>query len=243
MLKYGVNELYKNQFFNLLSEIPYENVTKILRLPLSASERPRNARTVLEGFREKGRGGTCFSLVNLSREILVMQNIRIFPAMADIQRDSFPHFFCLLENNNEYYLLDPGYLITTPVRIDPEKTVYFDNSVMTFKLSPKNGVYTLYSTKGSQNKERYRFKIKAVESAHFSERWSQSYTYMNAVTASRIIDKRFVYICGNYVQIREAGNIQKYRNMEKAYTYLEEYFGFSRDQIIEAEHLLKKYNR
>lgn len=242
MLKYVVNELYKNQFFKLLSEIPYENVTKILRLPLSEEERLRTARNVLEGFKKMGTGGTCFSLVNLSREILSMDNIHIFPAMAKIQRDSFPHFFCILEVDNEMYLLDPGYLITAPVHIDPEKTIYFDNSVMTFKLSPKDGVYTLYSTKGSQNKERYQFEIKPVSLSSFNEKWTQSYSYMNAVTASRIINKRFIYICGNYVQIQEAGNVHKYRNIKKAYAYLEEYFGFTPDQVKEAEQLLKKYN-
>lgn len=238
-----MKDLQDIQFFSILKNIPYENVSKILRLEMKPEDRPRDSQTLLKDHRDLHFGGTCFSLVNLIVKSLSVEGIRAFPVRADIHRRSFPHFFAVIEHGERHYLIDPGYLITAPIEISRETVSVQKNGVVDFVVRHINKEQFQFQTVTSgKYKTRYTFHVEPLDLSDFNRHWIESFNYMNAIVASRFIDDKFIYINGNYVQIRSKGNIEKYDHEEKALDYLRQYFDLDEHIVLTAKELLKKYN-
>ena len=239
-----MKELIDIQLFSILKNIPYENVSKILRLEMPAEKRPRDSQTVLSDHREFNFGGTCFSLVNLVIRSLSVEKIKAYAVRADIHRRTFPHFFAIAEYEGKKYVIDPGYLINTPLEIPQNGISIQRNGVIDFVVEEiNNGQYQLLTITNGQHKTRYTFHIEPLSDEEFHRMWIESYDYMNAIVASRFIDDKFIYINGNYVQIRSKGNIEKYDSREIALDYLNRYFELDENIIITAKELLEKHRK
>lgn len=229
-------------FFRILQQIPYENVSKILRLKMPPEERPRDSKTLLSDFRNLHFGGTCFSLVNLLIRSLEIEGIRAYPVKAEIHRRSFPHFFAIVEYRDKHYLVDPGYLINQPVEIIPAGKNLLRSGAIDFTVKAlEDERYQLQTQSNGTLTTRYTFRIEPLDHADFMHYWIRSFDYINAIVASRFIDDKFIYINDDYVQIRSKGNVEKYQQREKAYEYLNLYFDLDETMIRAAEALLKKY--
>jgi arylamine N-acetyltransferase len=233
-----LNDIY---FFSILRKIPYENISKILRLDLDPHVRPRDSKTVLSEHQQFHFGGTCFSLVNLVIRSLAIEGIKAYAVKGEIQRKSFPHFFAVAELEDKQYLIDPGYLINTPLEISAHNETRQQNGIIDFIVSPDGNGYQLKTATNGQHKLRYHFKIEALDENIFMDYWIRSFDYMNAIVASRFIEDKFIYINGNYVQIRSKGNIEKYDHKDKALYYLKNYFGYDEELIEKANGLLRKH--
>ena len=231
------------QLFSILKNIPYENVSKILRLEMKPEKRPRDSQTLLSDHREFHFGGTCFSLVNLVIRSLSVEGYNAYPVQADIHRRTFPHFFVVAEEKDKKYLIDPGYLINTPIEIKENAVTLQKNGAIDFLVENiKDEQYQLQTITSGQHKTRYTFHIKPLSESKFQANWVESFNYMNAIVASRFVDDKFIYINGNYVQIRSKGNIEKYDQEEKALEYLNTYFELDENIVHTANQLLKKYH-
>jgi len=236
-----INEL---QFFSILNNIPYENISKILRLEMIPKYRPRDSKTILSDHRDLNFGGTCFSLVNLAVKSLRVEGFKAYPVKADIHRRTFPHYFAVAEQENKKYLIDPGYLINSPLEIIEQGMAVQRNAVLDFVVKPVNkGQFQLQTITNGQQKTRYTFHIQKLGDEEFMNAWRDSFDYINAIVASRFIEDKFVYINNNYVQIRSRGNIEKYDSEEKAVEYLKTYFGLDENLIFTAKDLLNKYRK
>ncbi len=232
-------ELKDLQIFSVLKKIPYENVSKIHQLLKPSLERPRMPKTVLSEHLENNYGGTCFSLVNLLVSTLRMEGINAYPVKADIHRRSFPHFFCIIAYNSELYLVDPGYLINDPILLTGDSITSNPNSPIDFEITmDEKGKYTLRTIAGGIKKDRYSFSIKPVDSDEFMLYWTKSFDYINSIVASMTINNKFIYINGDYVQVRSEGNVEKYNSEEKALEYLRVYFKLEKDYVQEAKRIL-----
>jgi arylamine N-acetyltransferase len=232
------------RLFPILQQIPYENISKIMRLNLPPEQRPRNSKTVLKEHQKMHFGGTCFSLVNLLIRTLEIEGFKAYPVKADVHRRSFPHFFAIAEDAGKSYLIDPGYLINRPLEIIPDGKNVLQSGAIDFSvIAGDEGGYTLMTRTNGQQTLRYTFNIEPVSRADFMRYWIRSFDYINAIVASRFADEKFIYINGNYVQIRSKGNVEKYDQREKALEYLEQYFHFDETLIKTAESLLEKYRR
>ncbi|MFA6618368.1 MAG: arylamine N-acetyltransferase [Candidatus Neomarinimicrobiota bacterium] len=235
-----MKELAELQLFSLLKKIPYENVSKILRLFEKPENRPRSSQTVLREYQENRRGGTCFSLVNLVVRSLKIEGIHAFPVKADIHRRTFPHFFVIIDYNNKNYLVDPGYLINEPIELKEINNINKAGSAISFELKKiSEEKYSLSTISSGIKKERYNFSINEVSKEEFWAYWIKSFDYINEIVASRHIDNKFIYINGHYVQIRSNENLEKYRSAEKSYEYLNTYFHLDHKLIIQAEETLE----
>lgn len=235
-----MKSLQELQIFSVLKKIPYENVTKILRLLKENEERPRSSQIVLSEYLEKKHGGTCFSLVNLLVKSLKIEGVRAYPVKADIHRKTFPHFFAIIEHNNKEYLLDPGYLITDPIELKEYNFFTKLGSPINFELSKDiHDKYTLSTITSGVKKERYSFSVNEIGEKEFQEYWIKSFDYINDIVASCYINNNFIYINGDYVQIRSRGNVEKYNSAEKASEYLTKYFNLDKDLIKQAKEILE----
>lgn len=239
-----MKKLQDIQLFSLLKNIPYENISKILRLEMEPSKRPRDSKTLLADHRDFHFGGTCFSLVNLVIKSLSVEGIKAYPVQADIHRRTFPHFFVIIEENDKKYLIDPGYLINSPLEIVENGLSVQKNGVIDFVVHHiSQGQYQLQTITNGQHKTRYTFHIEPLSENEFNNNWIKSFEYMNAIVASRFIDDKFIYINGNYVQIRSKGNIEKYDQESKALEYLNTYFQIDENIVQTANELLNKYTQ
>ncbi|MCK4812792.1 MAG: arylamine N-acetyltransferase [Candidatus Marinimicrobia bacterium] len=236
--------IYDIHLFSILHHIPYENISKILRLKMNPKDRPRDSKTLLSDHHSLHFGGTCFSLVNLVVKSLQIEGIKAYPVKADIHRRTFPHFFAIAEYDHKYYLIDPGYLINKPLEIRQDRATHQKNGAIDFNVNHlKEGQFQLQTHTNGQQKTRYTFHVEPLDDAEFLEFWIHSFDYMNAIVASRFIDNKFIYINGNYVQIRSKGNIEKYDQKEKALHYLKTYFDFDKNIIHTANILLQEYRK
>ncbi len=106
--------------------IPYENLTKMIRLYQSNAEHPdiRLPEVLLEEHLRLGTGGTCFSMTYFLQSILRQVGFETYPVMAD--RPLAPNTHCasivILDQKN--YLIDPGFMIDDPVLMTDTPTTY-----------------------------------------------------------------------------------------------------------------------
>jgi arylamine N-acetyltransferase len=239
-----MKDLQNLQFFPILKNIPYENVSKILRLEMEANKRPRDSKTLLSDHLNFHFGGTCFSLVNLLIKSLEIEGIKAYPVKADIHRQTFPHIFAIIECEDIKYLIDPGYLINSPVELKDHTVSLNKNSPINFEIKQLgDDHYQLHTITGGIKKSRYSFHTNALKESEFRSLWVDSFDYMNAIVASRFIDDKFIYINDHFVQIRSKGNIEKYHSKEKALDYLNTYFKLDKHIIQTANDLLKEYTK
>ena len=104
------------------SNLPYENLTKIIRkfTARSPEERLRGPVEVVSGFIERRTGGTCFSLTYCLGSMLSSAGLRCHPVMADMKRPNI-HCALVVETAGRRYLVDPGYLVGEPVELAPRE--------------------------------------------------------------------------------------------------------------------------
>jgi arylamine N-acetyltransferase len=225
-----------------IRKIPYENITKIFRLTLSSKKRPRDFSLLLKENRELFRGGTCFSLSNTIIQLLRNNNISANAVIGKMERETFPHFFVIVDINNEKYIVDPGFMIHEPIRLTKNKQMEFSTSITKYLLKYNNEkYYELYSIKNNKKKFRYKFSLSPITDDEFKKYWIRSFDYINKIVASQIVDGKHIFISSDYVQIRQRNSIEKYKNRKTAHKYLMKYFHFTIKEILNAENILKSY--
>ncbi|MDD3807237.1 MAG: arylamine N-acetyltransferase [Candidatus Marinimicrobia bacterium] len=228
---------------NDFSDIPYENLSKIFRLTLQPQQRPRTPEILLSDFLAYGHGGTCFSLNYAIIKALRLNGYMAWPVSVQTERNSFPHYAIIFTLRNQQYLIDPGYLLYSPLWLKDKGSDYGTNGVLDYELSKKDGIYTLYSLDNKTRKKRYSFIPNPVEDSIFVRHWICSFDYMSAVVASRIVEERILYINDDYVRFTDAHSVQKSYDRNKADYYLSTYFSYSQEDILKARDLVKKNSR
>jgi len=227
---YPVNTI--NALLRDFSDIPYENLSKILRLSLERHQRPRSPETLISEFLQHGRGGTCFSLNYAVMKSLRLNGYPAWPVSVHTGRNSFPHYAVIFSLRDQSYLVDPGYLLYTPLCLKDKGSDYGTNGVLDYELSKQNGEYILYSLDSRNRKKRYTFAPEPVSDRLFIHHWIRSFDYISALVASSIVDNSILYINDDYVRFTDAHSVQKSYDIDKANRYLSQYFGFTQEEIL-----------
>lgn len=221
-----------------LSDIPYENISKILRLPLERAKRPRSPESILSEYLKYGRGGTCFSLNYVVIQALRSHGTDAWPVSVSTGRNTFPHYAILFTYHDKQYLIDPGYLLYSPLLLKERGADYGTNGVLDYELSMNDGSFSLYSIDSKDRKKRYSFYANRIEDRVFIHHWIRSFDYITALVASKIVDNSILYINDDYVRFTDAHTVQKCYDKEKADQYLTKYFGFTREEITSARDMV-----
>jgi len=220
--------------------LPYENITKIFRLSLEPENRPRKLLTVFRDNEDLGSGGTCFSLTNSAVELFRQNHIPAWPIEGKMARRSFPHYAFICHYQGHHCFADPGYLIYEIISLPKNgASVQFSNGVIDYRITNlENDQYALFQNNNDNYQEKYRFSLKPVSDSLFRQHWLESFEAMHEIVLSRLLNDRFIYIHGNFVQIRTRNSTWKMADREKTRAALFEFFTFSPEQIAEAERLL-----
>ena len=133
------------------ANLPYENVTKILKQARSNSSKAslRQPQEVLSDHLRWNTGGTCFSLCNTLRSILIACGYECFIAMGDMHYGQNIHCAVIVKDklSQRAHLLDPGYLLHYPISLpEPgdERSASTTMNTVTVKNEGGN-VYSLYT--------------------------------------------------------------------------------------------------
>ena len=190
------------------SNLPYENLTKIIKkfTAGSAEERLRGPVEVVSGYVEHHTGGTCFSLTYCLGSILASAGYRCYPVMADMKRPNI-HCALVVEMNERRYLVDPGYLVGEPVEL-AGSPVRIETTFGVVEIRPRECErYDLFTLEGEDRKWRYTVKTVAVSHAAFMRYWQDSFAFpmMNNLLLTRLTPHGHLYIKNHHLRMKGAG--------------------------------------
>ncbi|MCL2218763.1 MAG: hypothetical protein FWC23_02470 [Chitinispirillia bacterium] len=163
------------------SHVPYENLTKIIKAdalvnPQSAMRLPDE---VIGDYLRWGTGGTCFSLTAAITAVYDALGVPAYPILADRHYGADTHSGVIIQHNAELYIIDPGYLLFTPVPLAGGASTFIDTGTNTLELKPLAGGdrVELYTIRGRDRKLRLTYKITPVDAMRLARVWEASFAW------------------------------------------------------------------
>jgi len=212
----GPPDLIKlRQILQAFSRLPYENLTKIIKLNsnFSSDQRLRLPHEVLTDHLRYSLGGTCFSLTFTLQTILTLTGYSCYPVLADMPWGKNVHCAVVLIVDDKRYLLDPGYLMTHPLELSTitVQSVRTPFNVVELIFNGEENIYHLYTIAKNKRKWRYSFKNQKVSASRFLQCWLDSFYWnsLNGICLTRVEENRIIYIHKTFM--RETG-IDFYKN-------------------------------
>jgi arylamine N-acetyltransferase len=189
------------------SNLPYENLTKIIRkfTAVSPDERLRGPVEVVSGYVDRHTGGTCFSLTYCLGSILASAGYRCHPVMADMKRPNI-HCALVVEMRGRRYLVDPGYLVGEPVEL-AGAPVRIETTFGVVELRPREEErYDLFTLDGGDRKWRYTVRTMPVSHAEFMRHWQDSFSLpmMNNMLLTRLTPQGHLYVKNHHLRMKSA---------------------------------------
>ncbi|MCK4548734.1 MAG: arylamine N-acetyltransferase [Candidatus Krumholzibacteria bacterium] len=225
------------------SQVPYENVTKIIRKFNEPDPvlRLRGPEEVMKGFVESHTGGTCFSLTWCLGAILSSAGYKCYPAMADMKRRNI-HCALIVRIGGKKYLVDPGYLLGDPVELTGNPVI-IPTSFGKVELRPRGAAsYDLFTIAGGEKSWRYRLRTTPVSKAIFFRHWQASFALpmMNSLQLTKLTEGGHLYIRDHHLRLRR-GDMKLNENIRADLeNRIEAEFGIPGDITAEARRLIER---
>ncbi len=232
-----------------LSEIPYENLSKIVGYAESQqTEKAVDFQNAwLQKAAEQGLGGTCFSLTYHLHERLQAIGFASQFIMGDKITQKNIHCGLLIDWDAKKYLLDPGYLIYDPLLL-PENGLVTQQWVAPNAIRLDDGVdyWRLYTGKPNELKHRFDFRKQAVGEAEFIQHWESSYAFemMNYPVLNKVTNGVQYYLQKRNLMIRDSEGSKMLRLSEEQWkAAAQKYFGVSEALAQSALGIILKKNK
>jgi len=194
------------------SKIPYENISKIIKNNDIASNQIRLPQDVFNDYIQYNLGGTCFSLTFFLQTILEAHNFLAYPLLANMRYGKNCHCALIVIINSSRYLIDPGYLLNTPMLLDPEKRVVFHSEISGIELTfyREADLIDLYTFNSIEKKWRYQLTDRPVSTETFMKHWQASLKWnsMNSLCLTKIEKGCMTYIHRTYMS-KISGDLRK----------------------------------
>ena len=198
------------------SGFPYENLTKIIKQAcLGSGERSRRGPTeVVTDHLASGTGGTCFSLTATLLYLLRSLGWQAEPILADRHYGENTHCAVVVWIDDQPHLIDPGYLIVTPVPLTGSKdATVIETGFNKLLLSPssRHGRRSLHTVQQGTASHRLTFKTEPADPGEFLKAWDSSFGWdmMQYPLLTRICGHEQLYLRGNRLQIRGHDTLQR----------------------------------
>jgi arylamine N-acetyltransferase len=238
--------LDSNRLINMVAEafklVPYENLTKILKASsvISAASAMRCPDEVIGDYLAWGTGGTCFSLTASIVAVYDALGIEVYPVLADRRYGVDTHCgLVLVVPGGKLFLLDPGYLLCSPVAVPAERPVFIDAGYNRMELHPVNGGtrLELYTTVKASRKLRLTFKMDPVSDEMFGNAWERSFAFemMTYPVLTRQDCGRHQYLQGAVLAVRDSlGTERTSLTPEKQVEFITGQMGIHREIAVRA---------
>ena len=188
--------------------IPYENLTKIIKLADAGSPRraKRGPLEVVSEHVDLGAGGTCFSLTAALLHILRALGFEVQPILADRNYGANTHCALIVWIDGAPHVLDPGYLIVRPVGLEGSGEIRVPTAFNEILLVPQAGVekLDLYTIQNGNRTYRLTFKADPVDDVEFLKAWEASFDWdmMRYPVLTRVRGDEQLYLQGERYQVR-----------------------------------------
>jgi arylamine N-acetyltransferase len=201
---------------NAFREVPYENLTKILKADavISATSAMRYPDELIGDFLRWGTGGTCFSLTAAIVAVFDAVGIEVYPILADRHYGADTHCgLILVQPDGRILLLDPGYLLFAPLAVPYDQTVSIETGHNRIELVPLCGgtKIELYTIVKNNRKYRLVFKVCPVSDDAFGRAWERSFAFemMTYPIITRQANGCHQYLQGNVLAERDANRTRR----------------------------------
>jgi arylamine N-acetyltransferase len=225
-------------------EIPYENVSKLLRQKSSSGSDELLLRLpdrVWHDFLENKLGGTCYSLTFFLEVILVNMGFKCYPVSADMKWGRDVHCGLVVMLEGVHWWCDPGYLLMTPMALSGRKQQIYRTESSGVQLIFDGSKYQVGTFHGNDNKWRYSFMDRKCERSDFLNYWLSSFSQpgMNGVCLTRQKKEGMIYIHNNFFKEVSRAEIRKNRMDGNWLKEIERLFGIPELLVEEAYSITK----
>jgi arylamine N-acetyltransferase len=201
-------ETLLRQVITAFAQLPYENLTKILKEAQTSSpdQARRQAIEVIRDHVHMGTGGTCFSLTATLLHLLRNLGWAAEPILADRPYGANTHCALLVSIKGQPHLVDPGFLLTEPIPLPRHHPQRIPTSFHDVLLTPEDGGsrLQLHTVQHERATPRITFKTEPVDWGQFLKVWDSSFGWdmMRYPVLSRVAEGQHLYLRGNRLQTR-----------------------------------------
>lgn len=231
-----------------LKQVPFENVTKLLRAARAGRADAARRRPVefWEDHLRWGTGGTCFSATSAFRWLLRRFGFRVRTLFCHLPAHApRAHTALLVETTSGPCLTDVGYALPAPVPLPRRdairrRTPWYDVEI---RRGP-GGELLVFSADDRGTRFRYRFKPVGVGAAAFREAWLETLRpdarLMRRLALGKLRDgTRTLYAEPGHLVVLSRSDQRRVEIGEPRARRLAECFGLPEDLIAEALDLLR----
>lgn len=225
----------------VFSGIPYENLTKIIKLDavISAGSAKRLPDEVIRDYLDYGSGGTCFSLTAAFIAIFNALGIEAHPILGDRHYGSDTHCALVFSQDADLLLLDPGFLINTPVRLPTMVPITIFTGFNTIELLPHDAgrKVELVTIVNNNRRSRLTYKVNPVDGPTFGRAWERSFAWkmMTYPVLTRYRNGVHYYLQGNVLRIRENEQTTKHKlSPDEEHEFITRTLGINKNIITQA---------
>jgi arylamine N-acetyltransferase len=226
--------------------LPYENISKIIRLHDNWDDlgKLRMPQQVIADHVAHRLGGTCFSLTYFLQAILTQHHFICYPVMADMRSGRNVHCAMIVLLDGVKYLVDPGYLLTQPMELNPDKPRHHRTEFagVELRFDDVAQCYHLYTFNKDEMKWRYRFDDRPAPSVEFLQHWLASFGWnsMHGICLTKVTGSGLIYVRKTFMR-ETTLNGRRNINIKKNYhAAIHDVFGIEQQIIEQAEWALSE---
>ncbi len=234
------------QILQAFIQIPYENLSKILKYNRYHQDATslRLPDEVWEDFRRHRLGGTCFSLTFLLQAILDYSGFRCYPVMARMKAGPNHHCALVVDQQNEHYLVDPGYAMDIPMAFGENRVRAYRSAHSGVEIRPdaQAGHYHVFTFNQEKVQWRYEFADVPTPMQDFLYHWLESFTWngMHGLCLTRVHKDALVFIHKHFMRetsFRGKKNFNLKNNREQV---IHQVFGIEPELVASAQAALEQ---
>jgi arylamine N-acetyltransferase len=203
-----------NEAASAFSRLPYENITKIIKLEESGSpaKSRRSPGEVIGNHISCGAGGTCFSLTSALMHLVRGLGWGAEYLLADRPYGQDTHCALLVWIDGQPHLLDPGFLIVEPIAVSGECRQEIATGFNRIVLAPAGNERTSLATvRDHKVTHRLTYKTQPVDSGQFLKAWDASFGWemMHYPLLTRVTGAGQIYLNGTWLQINRIDSTER----------------------------------
>jgi arylamine N-acetyltransferase len=234
--------VYLQEIVQRFASLPYENISKIIKANAHWEKQERLIRLpdeVIHDHISSQLGGTCFSLTFFLHAILSESGFRCYPVMADMRAGNNIHCCMIIILEGLKYLVDPGYLLTRPMELNPEKPRLFNTEFTGVELryNAQHQGYDLFTFNELDMKWRYRFKDRPVSGEEFLQHWLASFHWnsMHYLCLTKVCNNGILYIRKDFMRETTYSKKKNYNIKRNLPAAVQENFGIDKLIVEQAQ--------
>ena len=232
--------VFLTEIIQRFTSFPYENISKIIKFNhnFDNETKIRLPEEIMEDHLDYNLGGTCFSLTYFLQVILFSNGFICYPVMADMRAGQNIHCCLIVDLKGKKYLVDPGYLLSQPMEINPSKPRLYrtEHTGVELLFDEREQAFNLYTFHKNDIKWRYRFKDRPTPPDEFLQHWYASFTKnaMHGICLTKITDRGLVYVHKYFMRETSFHGKRNVNIRQNYHAAIQEIFGIKRELVENA---------